>query len=338
MSLLLATQYPERWSTELRAAAAGAAGSHVLFRVPAAAARTTGAWIGLSDAEARRWLPVLPVGHALAATPGVPARLVSTRPLPSSPRGAWESLTASTRATVGPVDPEEPWLPGEDDQVLFEVWGAQERGHPLPWVESAAAAVDSADRTVARTGRLLRRGWLEAHDGRLGITPAGARILGIGAPTGAATESSEHRALVVEAARIFARHGLRLEPIRQGRFDTRLPDARVRIAELPEETRSPGELYDALERHRGEWGWRYFRGRDVHVEAEVSGALRPERIRRGLSKGERVGAFVLFLVADGARARRVRAVLEAAGAYPGRAGVWTLPKAARRGPDGRLHR
>ncbi len=183
--------------------------------------------------------------------------------------------------------------------------------------------------------RLLRRGWLDTTDGALSVTEAGARALGIGGPTGAPSESSEHRALVIEAARIFLRRGLRLEPIRQGRFDTRLPDGRVRIAGSAEGP-SPQERFDALERHRAGWGWRYFRGRDVHVEAEVSGALRPERIRRGLSKGARAGAFVLFLVADAPRARRVRAVLVASGTYPERSGVWTLPRAAR--SDGRVHR
>ncbi len=341
VALLLATQYPERWSNELRAAAAGAAGSHVLFRIPAPAARTTGPWIGLSDPEARRWLPVLPAGHALVATPGVPARLVATPPLPSAPEAAWGELVGSTADVSGCPVKDGPLGWTEEEQVLFEVWGSQERGEPLPWdpVGGPRSSVGgSGDRRDSEVARLLRRGWLEVSEGRLGITPAGARALGIGAPTGAARESEEHRALLVEAARIFARHGLRMEAVRQGRFDTRLPDGRVRIAGGPTSALSPGELYERLARHRDGWGWRYFRGRDVHIEAEVSGALRPERIRRGLSKGNAAGAFVLFLVGDPVRARRVRAVLVAAGVHPHRSVVWTLPRAARRDPDGRLHR
>lgn len=336
VALLLATQYPERWSTELRAAAAGAAGSHVLFRVPASAARTTGPWIGLSEPEARRWLPVLPVGHALAATPGAGARLVTAPALPAFPHAGWESYVTSTQQRFGGGEEEEPLLRTDDDRILFEVWEAQERGAPLPWAAPGGAATVGEGREPS-VARLLRRGWLEAPDGYLALTPAGARSIGVGAPTGAPSESAEHRALLVETARILLRRGLRMEPVRQGRFDTRLPDGRVRIAAVPGGARSPGEVYEALDRRRGGWGWRYFGGRDVHVEAEVSGALRPERVRRGLSKGARAGAFVLFVVADTTRARRVRAVLVAAGAYPERATVWTLPRAARRAPDGRLH-
>jgi hypothetical protein len=342
VALLLATQYPERWSPELRAAAAGAAGSHVLFRVPAAAARTTGPWLGLSDSEARQWLPVLPVGHALAATPGVAARLIRAPPMPAVEVGTWEAIVEATRSRCGGSDAEGALAPTEDDQLLFAVWEAQERGVPMPWHAAAEATppalIDGGEGPRSRIVRLVRRGWLEAPGGSLGLTAAGARAIGVGGPTGAPSESAEHRALLVEAARIFLRHGLRLEPVRQGRFDTRLPDGRVRIAAGESSGRSPRELLEQLESRRKLWGWRYFRGRDVHVEAEVSGALRPDRIRRGLSKGERAGAFVLFLVADTTRARRVRATLSAAGAYPLLAGVWTLPRAARRAPEDRLHR
>jgi hypothetical protein len=340
IGLLVATQYPERWSPELRAAAAGAAGSHLLFRVPAAAAGVTGAWIGLSEAEARRWLPVLPVGHALAATPGTPPHLVIAPPLPPPSDRRWSALVSVTFERSGGTAADGALVRTDADRILWEVWESEERGVRLPWAnipDGPAALIDGGVGARAGVARLLRRGWLDAGDGTLSLTPAGARALGIGGPTGAPSESAEHRALLVEAARIFLRHGLRLEPIRQGRFDTRLPDARVAITLGDRAGRSPGEVLDELEHRKDRWEWRYFRGRDVHIEAEVSGALRPERIRRGLSKGERAGAYVLFLVADTTRARRVRATLVDRRAYPGRAGVWTLPRAARRGPDGRRH-
>ncbi|MCI4355324.1 MAG: hypothetical protein L3K06_08185, partial [Thermoplasmata archaeon] len=174
---------------------------------------------------------------------------------------------------------------------------------------------------------LTARGWVD-HEGRaLRATPAGARRFGIGASTGSASESAEHRALLVEALRIFARRGLRMEILRQGRFDTRLPDAVVPIVPRWSRDLSPESVWRTLEARRSTWGWRYFHGHNVHVEAEVSGAERRERIRRGLAKAEHRGAFALFLVADARKARRVRGVLELAAAFPERAMVWTLPRA-----------
>ncbi|MCI4360661.1 MAG: hypothetical protein L3J91_03080, partial [Thermoplasmata archaeon] len=175
----------------------------------------------------------------------------------------------------------------------------------------AARAVDPIDRESAgRTiGRLVGRGWLERIDGALRITDPGACRIGVGAPTGATSESAEHRALLVEALRLLARKGLRLEILRQGRFDTRLPDGVVAIVPRGSAERSPEAVRRTLEAYRTTWGWRFFGGRHVHVEAEVSGAERRERIRRGLAKADRHGAFALFLVGDARRARRVRAVL-----------------------------
>jgi hypothetical protein len=62
----------------------------------------------------------------------------------------------------------------------------------------------------------------------------------------------------------------------------------------------------------------------VYVEAEVSGALRPERVRHGWTKAAGRGVFVLFVVGDAMRARRVRAALQRAGVPRDRAQVWTL--------------
>lgn len=75
---------------------------------------------------------------------------------------------------------------------------------------------------------------------------------------------------------------------------------------------------------RAAWAWRFFRGRDVHVEAEVSGALRADRIRHGVAKATARGAFVVFVVGDARRASRVRRTLRGMERGPDRAQVWTL--------------
>ncbi len=85
-----------------------------------------------------------------------------------------------------------------------------------------------------------------------------------------------------------------------------------------------------MESARRSWAWRFFGGRDVHVEAEVSGALRPARIRHGLRKAAGRGAFALFVVGDAARASRVRRTLRAEGVGIDRAQVWTLREGAAR--------
>ncbi|HEV2428593.1 MAG TPA: hypothetical protein VGV64_01945, partial [Thermoplasmata archaeon] len=80
------------------------------------------------------------------------------------------------------------------------------------------------------------------------------------------------------------------------------------------------------------WAWRAFGGRDVHVEAEVTGAERPDRVRRGLSKADDRRASVVFLVSSPARARRVRSVLRAQGRRASSAQVWTLRLGPGLGP------
>ena len=325
VGVVIASQYPERLDPELRAAAAGAAGTHVVFRVPAAAARTLGSWVGLSAEVAEELLPALPVGQALERSGGGALQLRTTDGPPLSAPGAWPEAVDRTSVEFAELeegidggDPE-----GVDEAILFElVAGARNGPSPSEEVVVAALADRSTDpvpAAVARSGlaRLTARGWVERVEGRFRLTDAGERRLGLNAPSGAVSESTEHRALLAEAARILARRGLRLEIVRQGRFDTRLPDGLVDIAPRPAPDLAPGLLWRSLEVRRSEWGWRFFGGRHVHVEAEVSGAERRERILRGLEKALRRGAYALFLVADDRRARRVRAVLLDRGVYPG---------------------
>ncbi|MCI4360660.1 MAG: DUF853 family protein, partial [Thermoplasmata archaeon] len=94
IGVVLASQYPERLEPELRAAAAGAAGTHVVFRVPAASARTAGAWAGLSHDRAVELLPSLPIGTALETARGGPARFCFGGPLPLASGPSWAERVA----------------------------------------------------------------------------------------------------------------------------------------------------------------------------------------------------------------------------------------------------
>lgn len=336
--VVLATQFPDRLAPEVRHAAAGSAGTHVVFRVPVAAAAGTGAWIGLSPTEARRELPGLGDGWALVAPAGGdphPRLVVERRPPPApSTDAAWNEALARTGAAFPTPDPgrSSPLADAEEEAILLRLYGADA---PVPLGElvgrPGAVTAEVAAARLERLGGLRRRGWVvEGSDG-FRLHPAGARSLGATIEHGAANEGAEHRRLLLDAFRIFARRGERLELVRQGRFDTRLPDARLVV--VPPELRggSPAALSGYLNRRRGDWAWRYFGGRDVFVEAEVSGADRPERVRRDLDKGRRAGAFVLFLVPDARRARRVRAHADRSPSSAGAWSVWTLPRDGRGG-------
>ncbi|HEY6238235.1 MAG TPA: type IV secretion system DNA-binding domain-containing protein [Thermoplasmata archaeon] len=344
---VLATQYPERLAPDLRAAAAGAAGSHVVFRVPSASARAAGTWVGLGPAESESLLPALPVGRAVAALPGEAPRLIESPPIAPDSGAAWEAVVAATATEFGAdpdAAPSELPVGGSEEAVLLALFDGQARGDHLS-IDRLRAVATERRADLAEPGswdrlidRMVRRGWVEVAEGVPGMTRAGARYLGVGGPTGAVSESAEHRALVLSAMRIFARHGERLELVRQGRFDTRLPDAVLRLLTPEDRGRSPEELRGEFERRRRTWAWRSFGGRDVHVEAEVSGAERPPRIRRGLAKAAARRAFALFLVADARKARRVKEVLVRAGAFPHDARVWTLRDARAREAERDVHR
>jgi len=331
----LATQYPERLAAETRAAAAGALSTCIAFRVPRATARDVGAWLGLAPADALELLPGLPAGHAVSvdAGEGGTVTLPPVAPTPGLETAAWSHEVERTRAEfphpseVGGAATDEPLV---TERLLLAVLGAEEEGRALAPAEVVpiASALPGAPLDVARLAdrwrTVVRREWVAISDARCRITPIGEAVLGIMAPTGATRESAEHRSLLLTTFRIFARRGARLEILRQGRYDTTLPDARYR--QLPPRAASavPRELAEAVDRARRSWAWRYFGGRDVEVEAEVSGALRSDRIRRGWRKAEGRGAFALFVVGDARRARRVTATVRALGVGPDRARVWTL--------------
>ncbi len=339
IAVVAATQYPERLEEEARRAAAGAVGTHLFFRAPPAAAPALGPWLGWSPGEAARRLPALPDGVAwrIVGGPGAGGELLSV-PAPPPPAPAeWADLVARDQLRYGgAAAPEEAdALPEAEEQLLLVLLAAEIRGRP-PEPEAIDRAVpdrqlDGSD-AQALLERLRRRGDVEGPATAPRLAPAGRIRLGFSAATGAVRESAEHRALLLEAFGIFARHGLRLEILRQGRFDTRLPDARLSWVP-PEAARgAPARLADRLDRARRTVLWRLAGGRDIEVEAEVTGADRADRIRHDLAKGRARGAHVLFLVATAARARRIRRVLDREGVGRTEATVWTLRRAHRPAP------
>lgn len=316
---VVASQYPSRFGPELREAVEGAAATHLVFRVPPAVAPASGRWAGLTARESGEWLTGLPVGSALRSQDGGPPTVVSGPPMRTDGL-PWAARVASTadRYAPGPVasDDEE-----RLERTLWQVVQAAERRTRLAPGEIGQVEVE----------RLRRRGWVEGAADAPVPTSAGRAYLGLGVGTGAVSESAEHRRLLYEAQRIFARHGERLEVVLQGRFDLRLPDGRLRLeAEVPGGA-TPAERWQRLEERRRSWAWRAFGGRDVHVEAEVTGADRAERIRRGLAKAAAQGAFVVFVVGDARRARRVRGVIERTPGGRDAAQVWTIPRRATGG-------
>jgi hypothetical protein len=339
---IVATQYPERLVPEVRSAAAGASTQFVAFRIPPASAAEAGGWLGLDRLAAERLLPALATGRGVELDP----ESGSLRSLPPAPEvaadgsAAWKAAVDRTLGEFAPSPVLERSETNDDpvtERILLALLAAEEERRPLVATQVVAAALalpgiapDAA--AVADRWRSIQRGaWVRSSDGPCLLTPAGERWLGLGAPTLATRETGEHRRLLLRTFRVFARRGYRIEILRQGRFDTTLPDARFQQLSRRARTGVPAELASELERARNGWAWRFFSGRDVDVEAEVSGALRPERIRHGCAKAAARGAFVLFVVGDAARARRVRAVLQREGLGRDRAQVWTLAVAA--GPN-----
>lgn len=329
---LVVTQYPERLAPEVQAAAAGAATGHLAFRTSAAAAASVGRWVGLDRDEAERWLPSLSVGQAIATdeSSGRHPRAVQFPPPPERAAVALPGAgppTPAPAADLPPVAEERillALLAAEEAREIVSERALVERAGRLPGAVASPAALADALRAS------LRRGWVRPDGPGLWLTEAGARMVGLRAPTHAARETDEHRLLLLTAFRIFARRGYRIEIVRQGRFDTTLPDARLDQLELPRGPPSPRAVAETIDRARQGWAWRYFGGRNVHLEAEVSGALRADRIRHGIEKARAAGASVLFLVGDAPRARRVRRVLAMEGCDRTEGRVWTLPMSALR--------
>ena len=335
LGLILATQYPARLAPELRDALTGAAGTVYLFRVPWASAALTGSWAGIAPGIAERVLPTLPPGWAMMSSTGAHAdRRLVAMPSPTPPDApGWHELVRGSAERYGsPVPYREDVATRSSDSLeedlLLGLVALHARGEDttrtrlLRWMQEDDAFDPVLGLQTLDT--LRRRGWIREAGEQLLLSSAGADRVGVTARTSARTESVEHRALLVAALRIFARHHERLEILRQGRFDTRLPDGRVAVLPPGHRRWGPAELASYLDRRRRDWIWRAFGGRDVHVEAEVSGAARRERIERDWEKARDAGAFLLCLVSGADRARSVRRFLSRAEVPPSRATVWTL--------------
>ncbi|MGP8158887.1 MAG: hypothetical protein ACLPWO_04680 [Thermoplasmata archaeon] len=332
---LVATQYPDRLAREVQSAARGALRGFVAFRVPRPSALEVGSWLGLGATDAVELLPNLPTGQGLVLDPlseGVRPS-APEESLPEANPAVWKEAVDATRrefAVSAHAVVENGGMDDATERLLLAVLSNAEAGSTVRREAIVAAAttlpgsrIDPAllsDRLVT----LFRDGYLDDGATGLRLTAAGERRLGLTTPTGATRETAEHRALIMATFRRFARRGYRLEILRQGRFDTTLPDARLRQLPGGEKVGVPAELAVEVERARRGWAWRFFGGRDVYVEVEVSGALRPERVRHGVRKALHQGAFVLFVVGDAHRARRVRSVLHGMGLGVDRAQVWTL--------------
>ena len=327
---VVSTQFPARLSTEVEHAVRGTTAVQVCFRVPAANAFPTMEWLGFDRRASPGLLTDLPTGTAVVVRDGFEPLAVPAPPV--VPVGvAWQNAVQRTAPTENAeTSAGDPTEDGLTEALLLAVLSDQEE--PIP--RSAERLVDAANRSpvaggdrarlALRWSELVRRGWVLPEGSRWTLGSAGAAALGIGRRTGAPRESEEHRALLLEAFRLLARRGYRLDILRQGRFDTTLPDARLTLLPSPGPAWTPEEIGVQVDQAREGWAWRFFHGRDVHVEAEVSGALRAERIRHGCRKAIRAGAFALFVVSDPRRARRVREVLREMDLGVERAQVWTL--------------
>jgi uncharacterized protein DUF87 len=344
VAVVMATQYPDRLGPEVRAAAAGAVGTALLFRTPFSTAPETGRWAGLEPRESNRLLPALPAGCAVEVGTGPElrriVRMVPPGPVPSLSEWARGVRETSEEFGASPVPggPGSPRLEESEESALLAVLGLAERrvrvdALSIPrflrdWTGGAEADAVSVELTMRR---LERRGWVSTGSTGWVLTPAGERRLGLSPQTFATRESDEHRRLLLETFRLFARNGAHLEIVRQGRYDTRLPDARLALLPAGIRQASPKALREWIERQAGTWAWRFFRGREVHVEAEVSRAGRSRQLRRCLSKSRAVQAYTLFVVSTAARARRIREFLAQEGMSRELAGVWTLSRARSEG-------
>ncbi|HTT26537.1 MAG TPA: hypothetical protein VMH90_06220 [Thermoplasmata archaeon] len=331
---IVATQYPGRLEGPLRDAAAGAASTHVVLRTPRAGAPSVAPWVGLSAPEGVEWLPQLSDGAALVSSSFDEQAVLRAPGLPggASTDDAWSERVHATAREFGGSTLGGP-APEGSEEILFRL-----RGRELARRSTAIADL-TAEEDRPREGlerelrRMARRGWVtERPDGQWGVDEAGRAFLGEIPDTGAVRESVEHRALLGATFRIFARRGERLEVLRQGRFDTRLPDARWRVLDPAVRQGPPAQLADRLRDRQRSWGWRAFGGRDVYVEAEVSGADRRARLLRDLAKADAAGAHCLFVVGDPGRGARVRNLLVARDVDRSRATVWVLGPAVRAGP------
>ncbi|MCI4328556.1 MAG: type IV secretory system conjugative DNA transfer family protein, partial [Thermoplasmata archaeon] len=210
VGVVMATQYPGRLAPEARAAAEGAAGTHLVFRVPAPVARFTAEWAGL-DRASESMLEALPDGVAVVVRSGDDGGrgTVSVPRLPSDDGEAWTTCAERTAAewaersvaASGPAN-------GTEGLLLALAAGPSEPSDLIARAGDLAGPGHEPAGLTATLATLVGRGWVAKAEGRYHSTEAGARYLGVGASTGATRESAQHRALLFAAFRVLARRGV----------------------------------------------------------------------------------------------------------------------------------
>jgi hypothetical protein len=338
LGVLLATQSPHHWEPRLRARILANLGTTICLRQAPSGDRMALRVLGAGGGS--------PSERSETTGSLLPSRL--------PPGWAWARLPGSARPEIWELAPPER-IEGEPWKETVETTYRRllERSpQPVPQGEGlteillgVAARKGTAPRSskegIAKSSEVpaevLRRTWVsrgpDPHE--IDLTTRGWSRLGLRHESGAWKESREHQELIARAFRIFARHGVRLEIPVQGGLDQRVPDAVARLLGGSREgrrPRSPGDLWRVLERQKDTWLWRLGHGRDVYVEAEVSGCRSEARLLRSWSKARRAGAFLLFLASTSPDGRRLRTFLRSRGIGSDRAEVWVLRPGAA-GPE-----
>lgn len=332
IATVLATQSPERLDDLPGSANLGSVGTVLMLRMAQPAAQRALNMMVERDIptserrELERAISTLPDHTALVREHGkVEIEAWNLPPPARADMARWEDASEASTTEFG----------SQEEELTSGAKDAE--GRLLMMIASGSFPTGAHARVGEQVEKALslasRRKWVETGEGgELRLTNAGWARLGAREETGAPKESDEHRRLIADAFRIFARHGVRLDIPSQGRFDVRVPDAIARILPDSDLARtSLTELGKAIHLAEGTWLWRLGRGKNVHIEAEVTSVDHPERLMRSLSKGERARAHVLFITGTSLGGRKIRDFLDGRGVGPEHATVWVLREAAFRG-------
>ena len=336
LAAAIATQSVERLEGAVGGSTLATLGSVFVLRTPPPSSLRALGLIspGLLPPEERQRLETtvatLPDHTALVRSHGSWAPEACRLPAPVPPDlEGWEEQRERSAAEFGNLEATDEGTGdrGPIEKFLLGV-AAGERGGSL-------GREDRADPVTQRMLTLAeRRGWVVRDpEDALQLTPLGWVQLGARENNLAPKETAEHRRLVLAAFRIFAKQGVRLEIPLQGRFDVRVPDARACLLSTEERDQcSPAELLARVQAQEGRWLWRLGRGRNVHVEAEVSSLHDLRRLHRSLGKAKRADAFLLFLAGTPEGGRKLRRFLRENEVPGERATVWVLRPGKADGP------
>lgn len=319
---VLATQSLDRLDETLGRGTMATIGTLLVLRGTASSAPRLRAALGLpevrpgEDEVGPPGPDTLPAHVAWVRAEGeVPLRLCSLPAPRPTPPGLWETVSDRDSSRVAPLET------GQSEE-------SREADLEAVLLEAAMAEAGASRRLERAPSEAIRaqarsQGLIEAGLGPAALTEKGWGRLGANASTGARRETTEHKLLLLAAFRIFARQGVRLELPVQGGFDL-LPDGKASLLPEAAKGRPARELVEAIARRREGWLWRLGGGRDVHVEVEVSSAVRVQRLHHSLEKGRRSRAFVLFIVGSTADGRRIRRMLAREEIERTEATVWVL--------------